>query len=52
MLTVAFVGMKAECRQFAVQTHHIDPHNDGFKYTRQKSYESRYDSYGPKPYNF
>ena len=20
-------GMKAECRQFAVQTHHIDPHN-------------------------
>ena len=27
MLTVTFVGMKAECRQFAVQTHHIDPHN-------------------------
>jgi len=25
------VGMKAECRQFAVQTHHIDPHNYGFK---------------------
>ena len=27
------VGMKAECRQFAVQTHHIDPHNYGFKMT-------------------
>ena len=35
--------MKAECRQFAVQTHHIDPHNYGFKMTF--SLEIHHESY-------